>query len=282
MRKPCWNKVVLIVFLLCTPLSVARADVAVVAQSNVPLAEQEATDNSKPVLTFCYEDKQMLPYYTGDTQETPPQPGATIEHLSLATAQSGVLLKLIRRPWLRCLQKLQDNSVDALVAAYDADRAHYTVYPQLADGEPDSRLAINQLGLCLAHRYDNPLPDKLKSANATITLARPLGYRAIEFPDNTLLIAAHSAEQAVELVLQGRVDATTVLCQLNGIDAIERSLNLKPLALLYPPLHISYGYLMLSKSFFQRYPHHAQRLWQLLPQTLVKQRYLDYLNYPYM
>jgi polar amino acid transport system substrate-binding protein len=251
----------------------------------IVLADERITDDetiidSQPVLRFCYEDKQMLPYYTGDTQETPTQPGATIEHIEQATQQSGVLLQLIRRPWLRCLQKLKENSADALVATFDADRAHFTVYPQLPDGEPDNSRAINQLGLCLVYHFDNPLPQKLNAPDTPITLARPHGYMPLPFPENTVLVAAHSPGQALELVLQRRVDTTTVLCQLNGIDAMERKLHLMPLKLLYPPLHLSYGYLMLSKSFYQRYPQHAERLWQTLPKTLIKQRYLDYLNYP--
>src|SRR5690606_24480062 len=81
---------------------------------------------AQPALTFCYEDKQLLPYYTENSRDIPAQPGATIEHLKIAAEQVGITLKLTRMPWLRCLQQLEDNSVDAVVAAYDKDRAHYT------------------------------------------------------------------------------------------------------------------------------------------------------------
>jgi polar amino acid transport system substrate-binding protein len=278
MPMKCFNPVLLVCCLQCVSLfgSVLPiyADVLVVAD--------EAIANNKPVLRFCYEDKQLLPYYTGDGQHTPAIPGATIEHLTQAAKQSDITLQLLRRPWLRCLQKLKDNSVDALVAAFDADRAHFTVYPQLPDGQADISLAINQLGLCLAYRYDNPLEEKINQPTNSITLARPLGYKPINFPANTVLVKAHSPAQALQLVTEGRVDTTTVLCQLNGIAAKERQLNLMPLKLLYPPLHQSYGYVMFSKAFYQRYPKHAEQLWQNLPKTLSKQRYLHYLNYPEM
>lgn len=231
-------------------------------------------------LRFCYEDKQLLPYYVGNSATVPEQPGATIEHLTRATTAVGIELELIRLPWLRCLQQLQDNSVDALVAAYDESRAHYTRFPATADGTPDPARAINQLGLCLAYRYDNALPQKLQD-NRPITVSRPLGYRPIPFPPHTALVPAHSPDQALELVVSGRVDATTVLCQLNGVDAKEQHLNRIPVLLLYPPLYQSDGYLMLSKQFYQQYPQLSARLWQALPATLDKSRYLYYLTPPF-
>ncbi|WP_445767573.1 amino acid ABC transporter [Rheinheimera sp.] len=236
--------------------------------------------NVAPItLRFCYEDKQLLPYYAGDGAVVPEQPGATIEHLRRATAQVGIELELIRLPWLRCLQQLEDNSIDALVAAFDTTREHYTVYPKQPDGTPDTAKAINQLSLCLAYRYDNPLIKKLQQQHA-ITLSRPLGYRPIPFPPQTTLVAAHSPEHALDLVISGRVDATTVLCELNGIRAKEQHLEQLPVLLLYPALYKSDGYLMLSNGFYQRDPELAERLWQALPATRDKERYLHYLTYP--
>lgn len=235
--------------------------------------------NAAPVtLRFCYEDKQLLPYYAGHGAAVPEQAGATIEHLRRATAQVGIELKLIRLPWLRCLQQLEDNSIDALVAAFDTTREHYTVYPKQPDGTPDKAKAINQLSLCLAYRFDNPLPQKLQDKSA-ITLSRPLGYRPIPFPPSTTLVAAHSPEHALDLVISGRVDATTVLCELNGIKAKEQHLDQLPVLLLYPALYKSDGYLMLSNDFYQRYPGIAEQLWQSLQQTLNKTDYLNYLKH---
>lgn len=250
-----------------------RSDVLQTTNIDITATPQSTT------LRFCYEDKQLLPYYTGNGQGIPDMPGATIEHLRLAATKVGIALQLVRLPWLRCLQQLEDNSVDALVAAYDESRAHYTRFPAKPDGTADPARAINQLGLCLAYRYDNPLPDKL-AAKKEITVSRPLGYRPIPFPDLTILIPAHSAAQALELVISGRVDATTVLCQLNGVNTQEQQISRIPVVLLYPPLYQSDGYLMLSQRFYQHYPDLAENLWQALPQTLNKANYTDYMRYP--
>jgi len=101
-----------------------------VMSSTIAIASPPSTDNASIILRFCYEDKQLLPYYAGNTSEIATAPGATIEHLQAATAAVGINLELQRLPWLRCLQLLETNETDALVAAYSPERAHYTVYPQ--------------------------------------------------------------------------------------------------------------------------------------------------------
>ncbi|QBL09464.1 amino acid ABC transporter [Rheinheimera sp. D18] len=248
---------------------------AAYAKTPKPVA---AISSSDATLTFCYEDKQLLPYYAGNSSNVPELPGASIEHLRAAATATGVNLQLVRLPWLRCLQGLEDNSIDALIASVETERLHYTVYPKLANGEPDTNKAFNQLGLCLAHRFDNPIENKINNETEHITVARALGYRAISMPNNASLIGVHSVQKALDLVVSGRVDATTVLCQLNGINAKERYLNLLPVQLMYPPIHQSFGYLMLSNSFYQRYPQLSEQLWNALPKTLDKARYLEYLN----
>ena len=230
-------------------------------------------------LTFCYEDKQLLPYYAGNSRDIPGRPGATIEHLRLASQVAGVQLNLVRLPWLRCLQQLEDNNVDAIVAAVEPDRLHYTHYPKTADGKPDQQRAINQLGLCLAHRFDNPISAKINSDSQPLTISRPLGYRPSPFPHNAVLVGVQSPQNALDLVVNHRVDATTVLCQLNGVNAKEQHLNMLPIQLMYPPLHQSDGYLMLSNEFVRKHPKLSEQLWNALPATLNRQSYLDYLQY---
>ncbi len=235
---------------------------------------------SNPVLRFCYEDKQLLPYYAGNSSSVPMHPGATIEHLQQATALADVELQLIRMPWLRCLQQLADNNVDALIASYSEQRADYTLFPTDKQGNPDPARAINTNSLCLAHRYDNNLATKLADPEMPLSISRPFGYRPIPLPEHALLIGAHSPEQALELVVSGRVDTTTVTCEINGVAGNKQEIDRLPLQILRPPIYYSVGYLMLSKQFYQQHPTVASELWQALPVTLNKKRYIDYLAYP--
>lgn len=244
-------------------------------------ADQAAANSLQSVtLRFCYEDKQLLPYYAGDSAKVATSPGAAIEHLQQAAATAGISLAVIRMPWLRCLQQLADNQVDALVAAHSHERQHYTMYPRDKDGQPDPARAINTNALCLAHRFDTNLATKITDPASSLTIARPYGYRPLPFPEHAVLVGAHSPEQALELVVSGRVDATTVTCQLNGLAAKRRDIDNLPLKILQPPVYFSVGYLMISKQFYQDYPVLTERLWQALPQTLHRERYLEYLAYP--
>ncbi|KKO46730.1 amino acid ABC transporter [Arsukibacterium ikkense] len=231
-------------------------------------------------LRFCYEDKQLLPYYAGNNADIPVNPGATIEHLQQATAAAGIGLELLRMPWLRCLQLLEENQVDALVAAYSAERAHYTRYPTDAYGQPDPAKAINTNALCLAYRFNNDLPHKISDTTAGLTIARPHGYRPLPLPEHATLVGAHSPEQAIELVVSGRVDATTVTCEINSVAGNQQEIDTLPLKILQPPVYYSVGYLMLSEQFYQQHNAIAEQLWQALPLTLDQSRYIEYLTYP--
>ncbi|SNY42045.1 amino acid ABC transporter substrate-binding protein, PAAT family [Arsukibacterium tuosuense] len=255
---------------------------AVLSTTLIAVKAEPVPGNSKEQVTlrFCYEDKQLLPYYAGNSTEVPVAPGAAIEHLQRATAAVGISLSLVRMPWLRCLQQLADNKVDALVAAYSPEREHYTVYPRDELGKPDPSKAINTNALCLTHRFDNNLQIKMADSSAKLTIARPYGYRPIPLPEHAVLVGAHSPEQALELVVSGRVDATTITCQINGLAGNRQEIDTLPLKILQPPVYFSVGYLMLSEEFYQQHPANAENLWQVLPTTLNRERYIEYLAYP--
>ncbi|WP_372626604.1 amino acid ABC transporter [Arsukibacterium sp.] len=257
-------------------INVAITPLIVVVAATVPqkVAEADLT------LRFCYEDKQLLPFFAGDSVTVPEHPGATIEHLQRATTAVGISLELVRMPWLRCLQQLAEGKVDALVAAYYANRAHFTMYPQDQFGRPDPSRAINSNALCLTYRFDNDLPAKLKNENAELTIARPLGYQALPLPPHARLVSAHSPENALELVVSGRVDSTTVTCEINGLVANRQEIDTLPLKVLQPPVYYSVGYLMLSKPFYLKNPEVADKLWRALPLYIDHNRYVDYLAYP--
>ncbi|MBV2129821.1 hypothetical protein [Arsukibacterium indicum] len=190
-------------------------------------------------------------------------------------------MELVRMPWLRCLQQLADNEIDALVASYSSEREHYTIYPRNNAGQPDPSRAINTNALCLAYHFNTDLAAKIADKSANLTIARPYGYRPLPLPEHAILVGAYSPEQALELVVSGRVDATTVTCQLNGLAANKQEINTLPVEIHYPPVYFAVGYLMFSKQFYTQYPAVSERIWQLLPQTLQQDRYLKYLAYPH-
>lgn len=234
-------------------------------------------------LTFCYEDKQLLPYYTGEGHTAPYMPGVTIEHLLASAAAAGnIKLAFVRFPWRRCLQKLEQNEVDALVATYLPQRGDFAVYPTTADGNPDPHRAMSSHATCLVHRADNDIQHKITQPHGTLVVSRPLGHSNPDYPASVSVVPVHSQQHALELVLSGRVDATTTLCKVNGVAGADRLSQRKPLVVVYPPLYETTGYLVFSKAFYQRHPALAEQLWQMLGSTIQPQRYYDYLHYPDM
>ena len=228
-------------------------------------------------LRFCYEDKPLLPFYSGHGLVPADPPGAAIEHLRAAAEASNLQLELIRQPWLRCLQQLEDNSIDALVAEYSADREHYMQMPRTASGEADPRFAMSSFSLCLAYHPQSALPDKLANGGE-FTIARPLGYRPIPLPAKSVQVHADSINHALDLVSSGRVDATTVLCQFNDQPVQPAELQQRPVLFHPQPVHRSVGYLMLSNAFFKAQPDVAQNLWRQVANTRSTERYLEYLQ----
>ena len=139
-----------------------------------------ARAEEKTELNFCYEDKQLLPYYAGDGEHIASPPGVTIEHLQAAVATLPPLeLKLGRKPRLRCLQLLEQNKVDALVATYAESRRSFAVYPMNANDQPDSSLALSQHSTCVVQRFNDNV---MQRAAAGIVIARPLGYATPDYP----------------------------------------------------------------------------------------------------
>ena len=232
-----------------------------------------AQENMTTGLTFCYEDKQLLPYYAGDGEQVASPPGVTIEHLQAAVKLTGIQLMLQRKPWLRCLQLLEQNKVDALVATYAESRRSFAVYPLNSNDEPDARLALSQHSTCLVQRHNDNV---MQRSGTGIMIARPLGYATPDYPVGVSIVPVQSQQQAFDLVKQGRVDATTTLCEVNTLPAPTGFTE--GLEVVYPPLYQTTGYLVFSKGFYQQHQQLAISLWQALQQTQEPKRYYQYLQ----
>ena len=232
-----------------------------------------AQENMTTGLTFCYEDKQLLPYYAGDGEQVASPPGVTIEHLQAAVKLTGIQLMLQRKPWLRCLQLLEQNKVDALVATYAESRRSFAVYPLNSNDEPDARLALSQHSTCLVQRHNDNV---MQRSGTGIMIARPLGYATPDYPVGVSIVPVQSQQQAFDLVKQGRVDATTTLCEVNTLPTPTGFTE--GLEVVYPPLYQTTGYLVFSKGFYQQHQQLAISLWQALQQTQEPKRYYQYLQ----
>lgn len=229
--------------------------------SEIAIAETAVTEEVR--LRFCYEDKQLLPYYAEDGQHIPERPGATVEHLQRIIRRiPGLVLVPERYPWLRCQSRLQHSETDAIVAGYHPDRDTLGVYPRLADHQVDYERAVSKHGNCLVRRKD---ADEDQSADGLV-VARPRGYVHLGLPENMTIVFADSQESAYRLTASGRVHATLALCLVNGIRGEDPALYQHDLKVIYPPLAQSAGFLVFSYAFYEAHPQLAEKLWQSMPQ----------------
>ncbi|GAB60501.1 substrate-binding periplasmic protein [Rheinheimera nanhaiensis] len=233
-----------------------------------------ASEAQALTLQFCYEDKQLLPYYAGQGEQIASPPGVTIEHIQAAVGDiSSLTLQLQRKPWLRCLQLLQQNKIDALVSTYTPARAGFAVYPMTDDNQPDTELALSRHATCLVQRPGDAVMQRLTQG---VTVARPLGYATPDYPAGVTVVEVQSQQQAFALVKQGRVDATTSLCEVDKLPL--PSAFSAQLQVVQPPLYHTTGYLVFSTAFYQQHAVVARQLWQALKQHRKPERYFQYLQ----
>ncbi len=247
-------------------------------------AAQSAIALDKPVaLRFCYEDKPLEPYYRGSGEQVPKDfPGATIEHLhQLTAAILGVTLQLERRPWKRCLSKLQTGETDALVASYRPEREQIGNYPML-DGKPDPSRAFSEHHTCLVKKADSTWTwdgERVRGIDSLV-VARPLGYAPLIVP-GPQQVSMHytlSGTMDLDLLQAGRIHAVTTLCKIAGQAVVSSVISDLGLQVLQPPLHSNTGYLVFSKQFSARHPQLTAALWRQLQLNKAIPVYHAYLK----
>ncbi|MDK2597288.1 transporter substrate-binding domain-containing protein [Pseudoalteromonas obscura] len=232
-------------------------------------------------MTLCYEDKNIPPFFLGNGFEVPDKrPGATIEILrKLQSNVRTVRFKFVRKPWQRCLNDIQKNKVDAVIASYRSERDKFLNFPRNAQGSVDESLAISMLGTCLVGQQG--LGQDVANNNYPLSLAIPRGYSVLHVLQQDLyrVIQTDSQDDAYQLVLKGLVDGSLGLCQVydEQVAGFPYSETLDP---IFPPIDISYGYLALSEAFLQQNPEVAQTLWRGLGSMPLHEYYLDYIKNP--
>lgn len=236
------------------------------------------------VLRFCYEDKQLRPYYFGDNNQIPTErPGATIEHLQLLTGLIPDLeLQLERLPWKRCLAKLANGDVDAIIGSYAKEREKIGRFPLNEQNKPDKNRAFAEHQTCLVTRADAKWSwDGRKFIGIDqVVVARPLGYAPLQSPEKQKIVMHYTLSGTMDLDLleRNRVNAITTLCRIAGENAVTPYIQDRALKVLMPPLYSNTGYLIFSHQFYNQHSAVAEQLWQLLAQHRGQAIYHSYLD----
>jgi polar amino acid transport system substrate-binding protein len=228
-----------------------------------------AAATEQVVFKYCYENKEFLPHFTGNSTEIPAQyPGAEIEILRALDQQiTQIRFQFQREPWLRCLKYLETGQVDAVIGSYNKQRAQYAMYPW-KDNQLDLERAYLRIDTCLLTVKGAKLDwdGRQFTVAEKIAIAVPRGYSIIKLlsKQKFVLYETDSPEKAHELLFKRRVQASISSCDFEQFpDYIVK----QPI-----PIRSHYGYLMISRPFFQQHPELTEQLWDGLA-AIDKQSY---------
>lgn len=224
----------------------------------------EATTTVPPeTITIAYENSTQFPYYIGDSQNIPENPGVAVEMvLALQEILPGTRIELLRFPWKRCLALLESGQVDAIFnASFTEERDRFALYPRLSNGEIDNSRRLTSISYSWyttsLNNAEQITTDKLIAAPAGYSIVKQLenqGYQTT-LPPNSL--------SALRMLSAGRVEAAA-LQSVTGNYLLATQQSFAEIQRLDPPIVDKAYFLIFSQSFYQRYPYLTEDLWNYL------------------
>ena len=132
-------------------------------------------------ITLACENKADFPYVMGDGEAVQQaKPGISIEALKLMEERLGVEIKIVRMPWKRCMQEMQEGKVDGVFyASYKPAREESGAYP-MKDGQVDAARHFNRISYVLYAPKGQQLPwDGKSMGSLSGSVGAPLGYSIV-------------------------------------------------------------------------------------------------------
>lgn len=235
---------------------------------NVALRNAYANENTEQQFTFCYQDIELYPNYTGNSARVPERdPGLIIELVQKASASVGLTPTFVRFPWKRCLALLKLGRVDSVVASYRKERADAAAYPMIA-GEPDDEKFLTISGYYLyqlrgtvdhwdGHMFSSP----------DIIIGAPLGYSiTAELKEkHPNIVETGTAESLFQMLQYSRIDA--VAAPGVAADAIlhRQSNSYAAIRKIEVPLKMNHYFLVFSHQFYKENTDTVVAVWHASP-----------------
>jgi len=220
-------------------------------------------------LLFCYEDKSLPPYFLGEGSIVPDnQPGSTIELMRKIDSQfQNLTIKYVRKPWKRCLDDLSKSNIDAVIGSYHIEREKIGIYPTVK-GEIDPSKALSKHAVCFIKKKNSLFSwdgKNIQSSNKLV-VGVSAGYMIIKVLEKLPVIIHEtiSADQALLLLENNRIDAAITLCQINKYKSIANDDLKTQFSLVYPPLLIKSGYLIVSHRYYKNHSALVEKIWKYL------------------
>lgn len=218
-------------------------------------------------LVVAYEDKAQPPYYLGEGSGVPDDaPGVAVDMVRLLeTRIPGLKIRLLRFPWKRCLDQLEQGAVDAVFnASYQKERERIGAYP-MKSGAVDPTRRLTTIAYSLYTLRTSPLNwDGTQFRNAeNVTFGAPLGYSIVKDlrEKRVDLQESISSEALLKQLVAGRIQAAVMQDVTADTLIADDPRSYGGIRKHEIPVASKPYYLMLSHSFRTRQPELAERIW---------------------
>jgi len=232
-----------------------------------PISHAQDQASAKP-LSFCYQDIELYPNYTGASEAVPEKdPGILVELVQLVAADAGLDVTFARYPWKRCLALMKLGRIDSVIASFRPERQESMVYPML-DGKPDNRRMIVLNGYYLYQKRGKPSYwDGRQILEPNIVIGAPLGYSiTAALKDQGLnIVEAGTTEGLMHMLAYDRLQAVAAPGAAADTLLRQNASDYGGIIKVSDPLKVNHYFIAFSHQFFDKNPSAADQLWQASP-----------------
>ena len=232
--------------------------------------------------SIVYSDQASPPYYLGDGEAIPANPGIAVELVTLAAAKMGCKIEWKRLPNRRALRELESGPSHAmLLLSYSPERAAYAAYPMLGD-VPDPAYSHATLSYSVYVKSGSTVKwENRQFSPAQALVGANAGYSAADEARKLGLSVEEASTTANNLqkLQMGRIAA--YVGQDLQVDLVIEDRQLTGVQKLPVPFSSKDYYLPFSKQFFDKSPAAATQLWKQIAEArkthgkALAKKYLD-------
>ncbi len=233
-------------------------------------ATDAAAQNPSRAFSFCYQDIELYPNYTGATKAVPEKdPGILVELVQLAAADVQLEVTFARYPWKRCLSLMKLGRIDSVIASFRPERRDALVFPMAGDQPDDTRMIVQNGYYLYQKRADVPYWNGHKFVDPAVVIGAPLGYS----------ITAAMKDQGLNVVEAGTTEGLLHMLAFDRLQAVaapgaaadtllrQNPAEYEAIVKLEAPLKMNHYFIAFSHQFFNRNPAAAAQVWQASPKV---------------
>lgn len=224
-------------------------------------------------ITFCYEEDENYPWIMKDL------PSYITIMVDMVVERVGVKIRMVGKPWKRCLLEMQLNVVDGVVnASYVAERMDMGVYPG-AGGNPDPSLRMLQTSYSLYRLRGSKVNwDGVKISSLNGVIGAQTSFSIVDQLRKTGIPVDDSSKKGSDIFRRVRAGslAAAALPTENGDQLLATDPDFRahieklPIPLVEKPY-----YLMLSKRFVASYRDFSDELWNAVAVVRESPKFIE-------